>query len=119
MTSRTVPVAPDSAITSETQRHDAAVIHVGDGAGRIEISMIGSINAVWTSATLSADDVICVIAQAAPDALDHQPEIESRLASQMRPEYRIPQRRGDAVGGKCQSFRLFGHLSVPLPRRPA
>ena len=50
----------------------------------IEISMIGSINAVWTSATLSADDVICVIAQAAPTPWIKSPRLDNRLASQMR-----------------------------------
>ena len=50
----------------------------------IEISMIGSISAVCTSATLSADDVICVIAQAAPTPWINRPRLDSRLASQMR-----------------------------------
>ena len=50
----------------------------------IEISMIGSIRAVCTSATLSADDVICVIAQAAPTPWIRRPRLESRLASQIR-----------------------------------
>ena len=50
----------------------------------IEISMIGSISAVCTSATLSADDVICVIAQAAPTPWIRMPRLETRLASQMR-----------------------------------
>src|SRR3979490_3049472 len=50
----------------------------------IEISMIGSINAVWTSATWSADDVICVMAQAAPTPWIRRPRLESRLASQIR-----------------------------------
>ena len=48
------------------------------------ISMIGSISAVCTSATLSADDVICVIAQAAPTPWIRIPRLETRLASQMR-----------------------------------
>ena len=50
----------------------------------IEISMIGSISAVCTSATLSADDVICVIAQAAPTPWISMPRLDNRLASQMR-----------------------------------
>ncbi len=50
----------------------------------IEISMTGSISAVCTSATLSADDVICVIAQAAPTAWINRPRLDNRLASQMR-----------------------------------
>ncbi len=44
----------------------------GREPSRIEISMIGSISAVCTSATLSAEDVICVIAQAAPTFADRR-----------------------------------------------
>ena len=76
----------------------------------IEISMIGSIKAVCTSATLSADEVICVIAQAAPTPWINRPRLESRLASQMRRNTGMPQRRRDAVGGKQLAFRLFGHI---------
>src|SRR3954453_19957908 len=52
-------VAPESEIASETsatmrRSYMAAIAPAG-----IEISMIGSISAVWPSATLSADDVIC------------------------------------------------------------
>ena len=50
----------------------------------IEISMIGIISAVCTSATLSAEDAICVIAQAAPTPWIRRPRLESRLASQIR-----------------------------------
>jgi hypothetical protein len=46
--------------------------------------MIGSISAVCTSATLSAEEVICVIAQAAPTPWIMIPRLETRLASQMR-----------------------------------
>jgi len=46
--------------------------------------MIGSISAVCTSATLSAEDVICVIAQAAPTPWINIPRFETRLASQIR-----------------------------------
>ena len=46
--------------------------------------MIGSDVAVWTSATMSADEVISVIAQAAPTPWIRMPRLESRLASQMR-----------------------------------
>lgn len=54
----------------------------------IEISMTGNIRAVCTSATLSADDVICVIAQAAPTLRIRAPRLASRLASQMRRKLR-------------------------------
>src|SRR5947208_8501277 len=48
----------DSEISATTRRsYMSAMAPAG-----IEISITGSISAVWTSATLSADDVICVIA---------------------------------------------------------
>ena len=50
----------------------------------IAISITGNISAVCTSATLSADEAICVIAQAAPTPWIRMPRLESRLASQMR-----------------------------------
>ena len=50
----------------------------------IAISMIGSIKAVCTSATLSADAVIWVIAQAAPTLWIIRPRLDKRLASQIR-----------------------------------
>src|SRR5712691_7951742 len=45
----------------------------------IQISITGSIKAVCTSATLSADEAICVIAQAAPTAWISSPRLDSRL----------------------------------------
>src|SRR5271169_3678633 len=77
-------VAPDNEIdndTSATMRRSymSAIAPAG-----IEISMTGSIKAVCTSATLSADDVIWIIAQAAPTAWINRPRLESRLASQIR-----------------------------------
>src|SRR6185437_13168011 len=77
-------VAPVSAIASEiiaTMRRSCMSAMAPAG---IEISMIGSISAVCTSATLSADEVIWVIAQAAPTPWIRMPRLESRLASQMR-----------------------------------
>ena len=83
-------VAPDNAIASEisaTMRRSCMSAMAPAG---IEISITGSIRAVCTNATLSADDVICVIAQAAPTAWIISPRLDSRLASQMRrnTEYR-------------------------------
>jgi hypothetical protein len=77
-------VAPVSAIlraTSATMRRSyiSAIAPAG-----IEISMTGAVSAVCTSATLSAEDVICVIAQAAPTPWIRIPRLESRLASQIR-----------------------------------
>ena len=50
----------------------------------IEISMTGSITAVCTSATMSADAAISVIAQAAPTPWISEPKLESRFAPQTR-----------------------------------
>ena len=50
----------------------------------IEISMTGSITAVCTSATMSADAAICVIAQAAPTPWISDPKFESRFATHTR-----------------------------------
>jgi|HubBroStandDraft_2_1064218.scaffolds.fasta_scaffold78253_2 hypothetical protein len=50
----------------------------------IEISITGSISAVCTSATLSAEEVIWVIAQAAPTAWINRPRLDNKLASQIR-----------------------------------
>ena len=77
-------VAPTSAIDSEISATMRRSYMSAMAPAGIEISMIGSIKAVWTSATLSADDVICVMAQAAPTPWINRPRLESRLASQMR-----------------------------------
>jgi hypothetical protein len=76
----------------------------------IEISITGSVNAVCTSATLPADDVICVIAQ------DQQAQIGQQARQPDAPEHRMPQRGGDAIGGKLLTFRLFGHCPFRMRR---
>ncbi len=50
----------------------------------IEISITGSITAVCTSATISGDAAICVIAQAAPTPWISDPKFDVRFASQIR-----------------------------------
>ena len=77
-------VAPDSEIDSATMATMRRSCMSAIAPAGIEISMTGSISAVCTSATLSADDAICVIAQAAPTPWISRPRLESRLASQMR-----------------------------------
>ena len=109
-------VAPTSAIDSEiiaTMRRSCMSAMAPAG---IEISMIGSISAVCTSATLSADDVICVIAQAAPTPWIRMPEIGEQARQPDAPEDRMPQRCGDAVGGKKRTFggSVMGGSVVPL-----
>src|ERR1700719_4974712 len=76
-------VAPESAIDSEIRATIRRSCMSAMAPAGIEISITGSISAVCTSATLSADDVICVIAQAAPTAWINKPRLESRLASQI------------------------------------
>jgi hypothetical protein len=50
----------------------------------VDTSATGSINDVWTSATIPVDDEIFVIAQAAPTPRTRSPRLDSRLAVQMR-----------------------------------
>src|SRR5689334_3860364 len=59
-------VAPTNEIDSATMVTMRLSCMSAMAPAGIEISMTGSISAVCTSATLSADDAICVIAQAAP-----------------------------------------------------
>ncbi len=82
--SKVRPVAPVSAINNATIATTRRSCMSAMAPAGIEISMIGSISAVCTSATLSADVVICVIAQAAPTPWIRMPRFDSRLASQMR-----------------------------------
>ena len=106
-------VAPTSEIASATIATTRRSCMSAMAPAGIEISMIGSISAVCTSATLSADDVICVIAQAAPTPWISRPRLDKRLASQMRRNTAMPQRGGDAVvavGG----FRRFSHIPFRL-----
>ncbi len=72
-------------------------------------SMIGSIRAVWTSATMPADDVIWVIDQAAPTPLIIRPRLVSRLAVQIR---RNTACRSGAVIPSADSRDRLAGLSV-------
>ena len=101
--SKVSAVAPVSAITSDTIATTRRSCMSAMAPAGIEISMIGSISAVCTSATLSADVVICVIAQAAPTPWIRIPRLDSRLASQMR---RNTECRSGAVilSGQARAF---------------
>src|SRR5436305_8433358 len=77
-------IAPTSEIDSDASATMRRSYMSAMAPAGIEISMIGSISAVCTSATLSADDAICVIAQAAPTPWISSPRLDSRLASQIR-----------------------------------
>src|SRR5215813_14865277 len=50
----------------------------------VDRSATGNIKAVCTSATLSGDDVICVIDHAAPTPMISSPRLDNKLAVQMR-----------------------------------
>src|SRR6202789_4294981 len=78
----------------------------------IEISITGNISAVCTSATLSADDAIWVIAQAAPTPWIRRPRLESRLASQIR---RKAECRSGAATPSADNIERFGCCVIARP----
>src|SRR5579864_7035183 len=77
-------VAPASAMESPISETSRRSYMSAIAPAAIEISIVGSIAAVCTSATLSADEVIRVIAQAAPTPCTSMPKFDNRLASQIR-----------------------------------
>src|SRR6266850_7642510 len=113
-------VAPTSEIDSDTSATMRRSYMSAMAPAGIEISMIGSIKAVCTSATLSADDVIWVIAHAAPTPWINSPRLETRLASQMR---RNTECRSGAVTLSAANILGFGWSviigSVSAGRGPA
>ena len=108
-------VAPASAIDSETSATMRRSYMSAMAPAGIAISMTGSIKAVCTSATLSADEVICVIAQAAPTPWIRMPRLESRLASQMRRNTECRSGAATPSAAKSERFRLFGHGRFRCP----
>ena len=108
-------VAPISEIDSDTSATMRRSYMSAMAPAGIEISMIGSIRAVCTSATLSADERHLRHRPGGADALDQQAEIGQQAGQPDAPEYRMPQRRGNAVGGKYRSFRHFGHDGSMVP----
>src|ERR1700689_1402260 len=109
-------VAPDSAIESETSATMRRSYMSAMAPAGIEISMIGSIRAVCTSATLAADDVICAIAQAAPTPWINSPRLDNRLASQMR---RNSGSRSGAATLSAANIGRFGVSVIAVPMAPA
>ena len=109
-------VAPASEIDSDTSATMRRSYMSAMAPAGIEISMIGSISAVCTSATLSADDVICVIAQAAPTPWISRPRLESRLASQIR---RNTECRSGAAILSAENLDRFGTSVMTVPWMPA
>jgi hypothetical protein len=69
-----------SAVSPTTRRSNMSAT----APATVDKSATGSISAVCTNATLSADAVICVIAQAAPTPMMRSPKFDSRLAVQIR-----------------------------------
>src|ERR1700759_1690459 len=80
----------------------------------IENNMVGSMAAVCTSATLSADDVISVIAQAAPTPCTSMPKFDSKLASQMRRN--TGSRRGAPMPSEVRGGVVEVRWSIPESR---
>ncbi len=87
MVSMVAPTSDSTSDTSDTMRRSYMSATAPAG---IEISMIGSIKAVCTSATLSADEVIWVIAQAAPTLWIIRPEVGQQAGEPDPPEHRKP-----------------------------
>ena len=107
-------VAPASEIDSDTSATMRRSYMSAIAPAGIEISMIGSINAVCTSATLSADEVISVIAHAAPTPWISRPRLDSRLASQMR---RNTEWRSGAAMLSPANIDRFGISVIAVPSR--
>src|ERR1700689_5545098 len=84
-------VAPDSEIESETSATMRRSYMSAMAPAGIEISITGSIRAVCTSATSSAEVANWVIAQAAPTPWISRPRLDSRLANQTRRDHGGPQ----------------------------
>src|ERR1700755_2716669 len=72
-------VAPENEIISEISATTRRSCMSAIAPAGIEMNITGSINAVCTSATLSADDVIWVMAQAAPTAWIRSPRLDIKL----------------------------------------
>ena len=72
--------AIESATRPTTRRSNMSAI----APATVDSSATGSIKAVCTNATLSADEVICVIDHAAPTPMIKRPRLDIRLAVQMR-----------------------------------
>jgi hypothetical protein len=75
----------------------------------VETSATGSINDVWTRATISADEVICVIVQAAPTPRTKMPRLDSRLAVHMRRN--TAWRKGEKMP-RADGARLFDGMRI-------
>ena len=114
--SRESAVAPDSEIESETSATMRRSYMSAMAPAGIEISITGSIRAVCTSATSSAEVAIWVIAQAAPTPWINRPRLESRLANQMR---RNTGCRSGALRPSAAKLGWFGGSVMAIFRIPS
>ena len=105
-------VAPDSEIESETSATMRRSYMSAMAPAGIEISITGSIRAVCTSATLSAEVAIWVIAQAAPTPWISRPRLDSRLANQIR------RNTGCRSGARRPSAAKFGRFGGSVMASP-
>ena len=115
------PVAPASAIDSETSATMRRSCMSAMAPAGIAISMTGSISAVCTSATLSAEERHLRHRPGRADALDQDPEIGEQAGKPDPPEHRVPQaaprccRRQNASVLAVRSWsRSVGPLSIRL-----
>src|SRR5208337_4118996 len=92
----------------------------------VDTNATGSINDVWTNATKSADEEICVIVHAAPTPRTKMPRLDSRLAVQMRRNtaWRKGEKMPRADGARLlavmriipANFARQAHLNSPFAR---
>src|SRR5271166_4726529 len=75
----------------------------------VDTSATGSINDVWTSATISVDEEIWVIVQAAPTPRTKMPRFDNRLAVQMRRN--TAWRKGEKMP-RADGARLFAVMRI-------
>ncbi len=111
--SAVAPVNATDSESSETMRRSYMSAMAPAG---IAISMTGNIKAVCTSATLSADDVIWVMAQAAPTAWIRRPRLDNRLADQIRRNARY--RSGAAMPSVGKMLRAGSVMTSFIPGWP-
>ena len=88
------------------QRDDAAVVHVGDGAGGHRDQHDRQHQRGLHQRDLVGGRGHLRHRPGRADALDQYPEVGDEAGEPDAPEHGMPQRRGDAVSRKTQAFRL-------------
>lgn len=110
-------VAPHNSIESATTATIRRSCMSAMAPAGIEITITGSNNAVCTKATWFAEDVISVIAQAAPTPWIKRPRLAKRLASQMRRKVRWC--RGAVRPSALNAFSFEKSVILAPPSGPA